>query len=263
MEKVESVEGVNVARDLPPTRRGYSPHDVVSAIQKAMRRSDPEAVVYWGTELFKSGYGAWAWKRLRIVMSEDVGLGAAPGVIADVEALHACAEDFKKKAGSKASPEDGLFFWIHAALLLCVQPKSRTVDWMYMQALSNHAERREIPDEAFDVHTRKGRTMGRRWPHFVEESGRLIQPDEAAQARGHASMADEIASIDERYTQHFLDRQSKEGRANLPPENKWSEQSRPTPKGSDVKTHYVQRPLGIPLPGEDGVKEDEEDGDDD
>ena len=121
-------KGESMARDLPPTRRGYNPHDVVSAVQKAVRRSDPEATVYWGSELFKSGYGAWAWKRLLIIMTEDVGLGAAPGVVADVHALHELAEEFKKKAGSKAGPEEGLFYWTHAALLLVAQPKSRTAD---------------------------------------------------------------------------------------------------------------------------------------
>ena len=33
-----------------------------------------DAAVYWATELDLSGYTAWAWKRIRVIASEDVGI---------------------------------------------------------------------------------------------------------------------------------------------------------------------------------------------
>src|SRR4051794_35659972 len=57
--------------EIPPTSRGYDAREVVSALQKSIRRSDPDAALYWGVELARSGYGAWLWKRLRIIAVED------------------------------------------------------------------------------------------------------------------------------------------------------------------------------------------------
>ena len=132
-----------------------------------------------------------------------------------------------------------------------------------MQALSNHVERREIPDEAFDVHTKEGRKRGRRWEHFVEESGKLVDPDEAAQSRGFDSMKDELEQIDAKCIAHFLARQPGGDRSSLPAENKWSEQKPPSGRAeSGVKTHFVSRPLGIPLPGAATDKDEDENADD-
>ena len=118
-----------------------------------------------------------------------------------------------------------------------------------MAHLSDHVERREIPDESFDVHTQKGRRMGRDWTHFVEESGRLIDPDVAAQSRGHENMDAELEVLDLAYTEHFL--AMNQHRRHELPSNPFSSTTETTPgtMKSGVQTHFVQRPLGIPLEG--------------
>ena len=69
----------------PDTRRGYDAREVVSALQKAIRRSDLDAALYWGVELARSGYGNWLWARLRIIVAEDCS-PEATGLVGDVHA---------------------------------------------------------------------------------------------------------------------------------------------------------------------------------
>jgi len=90
---------------MPPSIRGYDMFEVVSAYQKAIRRSDVDAAIYWGAEAHRSGFAAWIWKRLRIIVSEDCG-PAAPGLPADVHALYSTAKDLGLK-------DSGLMF-VHA-----------------------------------------------------------------------------------------------------------------------------------------------------
>lgn len=210
-------------RDWPPTRRSYEPFHVVSALQKAIRRSDPDAALYWAAELCKSGYPDWAWRRLVVVATEDVG--PVPGLVADLQALIEMDRDARKHQGKRADPAGSLFLMAHAVIRLCQAPKSRIVDWAFMHHLSDNVERREIPDEALDVHTREGRARGRDWTHFLEESGRLVQPDDAARARGYASMNDELEHLSARYEESFEKRHR--GRKRELPGNPWRAKNEP------------------------------------
>ena len=52
---------------------GYKLGEVASALQKSIRRGDEPQALFWSTELDLSGYTEYAWKRLRIITSEDIG----------------------------------------------------------------------------------------------------------------------------------------------------------------------------------------------
>ena len=139
-----------------PTRHGHDAHEIVSWLQKAIRRSDVDAALYCAVELGLS-YPDWLVKRLRIISSEDVDPTA--GVVADTEALIA-----RYKAKITAGDTDlGLYWLMHATVILATAPKGRIVDeaWGHLVE-SGKAPRREIPDEALDGKTRRGRRMGRR-----------------------------------------------------------------------------------------------------
>jgi hypothetical protein len=140
----------------------------VSALQKAIRRSDPDAALYWACELAKSGLGNWLWKRLRIIAVEDCSPEAL-GLVADIKALNDQWRDATKDGRSDGE----LLYVARAAISLATAPKSRVIDWAAWLHNSDHAERREIPDEARDMHTRAGRRMGRGLEHFLEEASRL------------------------------------------------------------------------------------------
>ena len=48
--------------------------EVISALQKEVRRGNIDGALYWIVELDRSGFGNWAWKRLKIMVSEDIGM---------------------------------------------------------------------------------------------------------------------------------------------------------------------------------------------
>jgi replication-associated recombination protein RarA len=154
---------------IPPTVNGYEWAEVVSAIQKAIRRGWEEDAVYWASELDRSGYGQHCWKRLLIITTEDIGL-AEPHLPATIRALYDNWMDFKK---NKAAGEPQKMFLIHAVLLLVRAKKSRTVDNATITAYLEQMPYREIPDVAKDKHTLAGARMGRGYQHFIDEASHL------------------------------------------------------------------------------------------
>src|ERR1019366_2399968 len=146
-------------------------------------------------------YVDWAWRRLVVIATEDVGRN--PELLSDLQALIEMDRDSRKFQGKRNDPAGSMFLMAHAIVLLCKAKKSRICDWAYMHHVTDNVERREIRDEALDVHTREGRKLGRDWLHFLEEGGRLIDPDEASQSRGYTSMDDELEALGARYEQAF------------------------------------------------------------
>lgn len=152
--------------ELPDTARGYDARKVVSALQKAVRRSDPDAALYWAFELHRSGFGAWFFKRCRVMAVEDCSPEAA-GLVADVKAL-----SDQYAAAAKRSDGHEVLFVARAAISLATAPKSRVVDWAVWHHDNDNVERREIPDEALDGHTLRGRRRGRGEQFFIDEASR-------------------------------------------------------------------------------------------
>jgi replication-associated recombination protein RarA len=148
-----------------PTVGGYDYYEVVSALQKSIRRGLEEDALFWGTELYLSEYVGHAWNRLLIISSEDVGL-AAPEVSVQVKTLRDLYKEDKK------SGEARLYF-IHAILALVRAPKSRLVDHALIVFFEGPREKRGIPDYALDIHTTQGRVMGRGNEHFFERGAVL------------------------------------------------------------------------------------------
>jgi replication-associated recombination protein RarA len=64
-------------------------------------------------------------------------------------------------------------FLVHAVLYLARSPKSRIVDNL-LNIVYNADERLEIPDYALDMHTYRGRKMGRGLEHFFAEGAKLV-----------------------------------------------------------------------------------------
>lgn len=149
------------------TVNGHALPEVVSALQKAIRRSQIDDAMYWAVDMDLSGYGKYLWKRLLLIASEDVGL-AAPGATADVRACYENWTEFKKEK------KDGRLFIAHAVVALAAAPKSRLTDWALITHYSAHGDlKREIPDYALDRHTLRGKRMQRGVDHFIDEGARL------------------------------------------------------------------------------------------
>jgi replication-associated recombination protein RarA len=148
------------------TVRGYSLGEVISALQKTIRRGDERLAGYFAMELFESGFEAYAWRRLLTISAED-----CHGCITqEIKALCDSAAFVKK---TRKTPER--IFLAKAAVVLAAAKKCRDADHMsclmYDQQLPDdatvagaiaeaRAERVDIPDYAFDCHTVRGRRRG-------------------------------------------------------------------------------------------------------
>ena len=155
---------------IPPTKNGYNYFEVISTIQKAIRRSDEQNALFFSVEVVESGKDEALWRRLKVITSEDVGLASlsAPAVI---EALHSAYKEAKKL--KKPSKPERLMI-THAVLFLCRSKKSRLIDWATCAIFPEHPqELLPIPDYAFDMHTQKGRKLGRDIVHFAEHGAFL------------------------------------------------------------------------------------------
>lgn len=151
------------------TKNGYDLFEVSSAFQKSIRRGLEKEALYWGTELDMSGNGEYAWKRMKIICSEDIGL-AELNLPAQIRALYCNWLDAKKKTPSRG---DKLFF-IHGILLLVRAKKSRICDNASLLFYNtNRNKRLPIPDYALDKHTITGKRKGRSFEHFFTVGTKL------------------------------------------------------------------------------------------
>jgi len=173
------------------TPGGFVLTEAASAFQKSIRRGKEDDALFWGTELDLAGYGGYAFKRMCVIASEDVGL-AEPTMPATIRALYDDWAEFRTKPKRKKSDEPGgagmeppkrdpgRIFFVNAILLLVRAPKSRIVDHaalLYYKGDRAGELKREIPDYALDMHTIRGKHMKRDLDHFLKEGSRLERGD--------------------------------------------------------------------------------------
>lgn len=154
-----------------PTAHGFMADELISALQKSIRRGLVENAVLVAYELFASGaaFEDQVWRRLEIISVEDVGMGRpdAPVIIRALEAF--------RRAAARESP-DRLIYLVHAVRLLALSPKDRTSDEMatwVRQAVDAGTARPEVFDDALDMHTRRGQELGRDFLHWFTNGARV------------------------------------------------------------------------------------------
>jgi replication-associated recombination protein RarA len=156
----------------------FNDDELISALQKCIRRGMEEEAMYFALELGnegKSGFGLLH-SRLLVVTYEDIGLGS-PSIVPNVsQALY----DMKKMYDHKKGDWEMVLAYI--ILLLCRAKKSRITDHfkIVMKNLWNKKEKMfKIPDFALDMHTSQGNLLGRTKGslqginHFINEGERL------------------------------------------------------------------------------------------
>ena len=141
------------------TRKGYNFHECLSSLQKSIRRAREEQALFWALELESFNPKA-LWSRLRIIASEDIGI-ANNSIAILIDALNR-AYDQKQE----------LLFVAHAVLALCRSEKSRIVDDFCI--VVQRSKNLKIPDYALDMHTSRGKLMGRGLKHFHEVGSKLV-----------------------------------------------------------------------------------------
>lgn len=183
------------------TRNGYDFFEVASAFQKSIRRCDEKYSMFWAVELYESNYQKYAWKRMLIMASEDVGLGD-PNCIANMVALKA-SYDYLVSLNDKHKPEKLPF--TQAVLYLTHCKKSRYVDLAISVYWDKNAtEKLEVPDYVFDMHTRKGKSMGRGLDHFYNEAAKI---NNANKLPNELEMEELARVVDKKHSSSKIDKQ--------------------------------------------------------
>jgi hypothetical protein len=109
------------------------------------------------------------WRRLQIISVEDVGFGRL-----DAPVLIRTLDEFRRAADRTSA--DRLIYLVHAVRVLALSQKDRTADEMTnwaRDAVETGAAKPEVFDDAIDMHTIRGQTMGRDFRHWFENGARV------------------------------------------------------------------------------------------
>ncbi len=142
-------------------RDGDSHYDILSALQKSIRGSDPDAAVHYLGRLLEAGDIISACRRLLVIAAEDIGL-AHPQAIAIVKA---CIDS----AFQLGLPEAQLPL-AEAAILLATAPKSNSACMAISAARADiqNGKSGDIPRELQNVHADSAgmeRDQNYKYPH--------------------------------------------------------------------------------------------------
>jgi replication-associated recombination protein RarA len=154
------------------TEHGLAADEVISALQKCLRRGmlDNALLLGWEMYLTSPELEAKLWSRLCVIAVEDIGLGNPQAPVL-IETLYQQHLRHDRPTG------DRFLFAAHAIRVLATSAKDRSSDDMVNWAKHSVTlgERLpEIPDVALDMHTRRGQDMGRDYRFFMEEASRVV-----------------------------------------------------------------------------------------
>jgi replication-associated recombination protein RarA len=161
---------------IPDTKNGLPAMTCVSAMQKAIRRGLEREAMEFAVELMHTSkaFHTMVCNRLEIICHEDLDTLAAPHVVPFVATALAQSRDRYSKSIGEARLMVG-----NAIRMMARAPKSRAgCHFAAAIGLRSMLEgfAPEIPDYALDMHTMKGKAMGRGLQHFRDEGALLIPP---------------------------------------------------------------------------------------
>jgi putative ATPase len=172
LSKERAAEAVQ-QRVLMYDKSGEEHYNLISALHKSVRNSDPDAALYWLARMFASGEDPLYLARRVVRMAvEDIGL-AAP------EALNLCLSA-KEAIDFLGSPEGDLAL-AEAVVYLCLAPKSNSVYTAYgaVQAEIEHTRQEPVPLHLRNAPTRlmKELDYGKGYRYAHDEEGRVADMD--------------------------------------------------------------------------------------
>ena len=114
---------------LPYDKAGEEHYNLISALHKSVRNSDPDAALYWLARMLESGEDPlYVARRMVRMASEDIGL-AEPGALAVTLAA--------KEAFEFIGPPEGNLALAQAAVYLSLAPKSNALYTGYGEVLED------------------------------------------------------------------------------------------------------------------------------
>ena len=153
------------------TRNGLNGDEVISALQKSIRRGKERDACEFAYEMYITSpqFEEKLWRRLLAISVEDIGMGNTNAPIF-IHSLNQMRKEFQYNEADRA------MFFVHAIRYLCQSEKDRSSDLLKNIVIKNFAMCYvpEIPDIAFDKHTTRGKKMGRGSEHFLNEASIVI-----------------------------------------------------------------------------------------
>jgi len=154
-------------------KSGEEHYNLISALHKSVRNSDPDASLYWLARMFASGEDPLYLARRVVRMAvEDIGL-AAP------EALNLCLSA-KQAMEFLGSPEGDLAL-AEAVVYLALAPKSNSVYTAYaaVQSEIEHTRQEPVPLHLRNAPTKlmKELDYGKGYLYAHDEEGRVADMD--------------------------------------------------------------------------------------
>jgi len=156
------------------TISNYPADQVISALQKEIRRGHFENACFFCMELLDSGekFINKFWERMLVIVVED---------ISDTQAIIAINNLKKTYFELKETKQcDRDMQAIKAVQILCEAKKDRIVSeiYDYLKIKRKEGLRIDIPNYAIDMHTKKGKKEGKDYLHFLETSSKVNNPKE-------------------------------------------------------------------------------------
>jgi putative ATPase len=160
-------------RVLTYDKSGEEHYNLISALHKSVRNSDPDAALYWLARMFAAGEDPLYLARRVVRMAvEDIGL-AAP------EALNLCLSA-KDTLDFLGSPEGDLAL-AEAVVYLCLAPKSNAVYTAYAAAQNEieHTRQEPVPLHLRNAPTRLMKELGyaKGYQSAHDEEGKVADMD--------------------------------------------------------------------------------------
>lgn len=126
---METMEQCISKKSLLYDKNGEEHYNIISALHKSMRNSDPDAAVYWLARMLESGEDPiYIARRVTRFASEDVGLADPHALEIAVAAYHACH--------FIGMPECSVHL-TQAVIYMSMAPKSNAMDVAYLKAKSD------------------------------------------------------------------------------------------------------------------------------
>ncbi|MFZ1086672.1 MAG: replication-associated recombination protein A [Terracidiphilus sp.] len=154
-------------------KSGEEHYNLISALHKSVRNSDPDAALYWLARMFAAGEDPLYLARRVVRMAvEDIGLAAPEALNLTLSAKEAI--DFL------GSPEGDLAL-AEAVVYLCLAPKSNSVYTAYgaVQAEIEHTRQEPVPLHLRNAPTRlmKELDYGKGYRYAHDEEGKVAEMD--------------------------------------------------------------------------------------
>ena len=125
-------EGTTSCRAVLYDKNGEEHYNIISALHKSMRNSDPDAAVYWLARMLEAGEDPiYIARRVTRFASEDIGLADPHALEIAVAAYHACH--------FIGMPECSVHL-TQAVVYMSMAPKSNAMEVAYMMARADAKE---------------------------------------------------------------------------------------------------------------------------